>query len=259
MLKRFPIYVGIFGGIFFFGVCSLVSAAEKPLLEFEGRYWMPSFSAKAKVVEAEIGSEFDAVDDLGIEDENLPDGRITWHTGPNSRLRLGYTQVDYSGSKDIARTIQFDGETYSAGTRVNSEMDIKYLRLGWIWQFINIANDKVKLGTIVEAKALSADVSLEAPNAGISESEYVVGGLPTVGLALDINPVKNVTLFGEVSGLSAGRYGHFVDVEAGLEYKLCKYFSINGGYRLIDLKVDYDSNLAKLQIAGPFAGGKISF
>ena len=40
------------------------------------------------------------------------------------------------------------------------------------------------------------------------KSKKVLFGLPTVGVALDINPHKRVNIFGAVSGLPAGSYGY---------------------------------------------------
>src|SRR3989441_7493801 len=80
------------------------------------------------------GTKFDFVKDLGIDDEPLPDLRLSIFTGPNSKLRLGYTHAAFEGDTIIGRTIQFNGTDYPASTRVVSELDLHYLRLGWIWQ-----------------------------------------------------------------------------------------------------------------------------
>jgi len=243
------------------GMCGFVLAGEHPLIEVDGRYWMPNLEASVRVVESDIGAEFNAKDDLGVDDENFPDGRIIWNASPNSRIRLGYTQIEYSGSQDVTRSIDFNGQTYSAGTLVESELKLNYIRLGWIWQFINMFDEKLKLGPIVEAKGIMAEVSLDAPNLtpAVSESEEFAGGLPTAGLALDIAPIEQVNLFCEASGLYVGDYGYFLDAEAGVEFKPIKYVSIIGGYRIIDMKIEDEPSFANVRMDGPFAGGKINF
>lgn len=238
--------------------------AEKgtgPKVEFEGRYWITDLTAKAEVTESGIGTDIDFKDDLGLKDENFPDVRFTWYTGPKSKLRLAYTQVAYSGEKNVERTIEFDGKTYTAGTRVITDLDVKYLRVGWAWQFINIANGKVKLGTLVEVKGFLVDISLDAPNLilPVKESEEFIGVLPTVGAALDINPHKIVNIFAEVSGIYAGEYGYFLDGEAGVKIIPIKNLSVLGGYRIFYLKAEDDSDFAKLKISGPFVGATLRF
>jgi hypothetical protein len=233
----------------------------RPRVEFEGRYWITDLTAEAKVIESGIGTRIDFKDDLGLRNENFPDVRFTWYTGPKSKLRLAYTQVAYSGKKNIERTIEFDGETYTVGTRVITDLDVYYLRLGWAWQFINIANGKVKFGTLLEAKGFLVDISLDAPNLipPVKESEEFVGGLPTVGFALDINPHKIVNIFAEVSGMYAGEYGYFLDGEAGVKIIPIKNLSVLGGYRIFYLKAEDDPDFAKLQISGPFVGATLRF
>lgn len=230
-------------------------------LEFEGRYWITDLTGEAKVTESGIGTKIDFEEDLGIKDENLPEGRFTWYTGPNSKLRLTYTQVAYSGDKNIERTIEFGGKTYTVGTRVKTDVDLIYVRLGWAWQFINIAKGKVKLGTLLEAKGFLVDISLDAPDlpSPVEESEDFIGGLPTVGLALDINPHRILNIFAEVSGIYAGNYGYLFDGEAGVKIIPIKNLSLFGGYRLLDLKAEDDPDFAKLRILGPFAGITLRF
>ncbi len=142
-----------------------------------------------------------------------------------------------------------------------TDLDVKYLRLGWVWQFINIADGKFKLGTLLEAKGLWIDASLEAPYLvpPVKESQKYAAGLPTVGVALDINPHKIVNIFAEVSGLPAGKYGYFFDGEAGVKIIPIKNLSIVGGYRIIDIKANDDPDYAKLKISGPFVGATLRF
>lgn len=252
---------------FLFSVCFLVitigvAFAQDTKVEFEGRYWITDLTAKAKLTEADItGTDIDFKADLGIEDKNFPDARFTWYTGPQSKLRLTYTQIDYSGDKNVERTIEFGGETYTVGTRVITDLDVNYLRLGWVWQFINVAEGKVKFGTLLEVKGFWLDTSLEAPGLipPVKESGKFAAGLPTIGVALDINPQKMVNIFAEISGLPAGKYGYFFDGEAGMKIIPIKNLSIIGGYRIFDIKAKDEPDHARLRISGPFIGATLRF
>ena len=226
--------------------------AQEQRIEVQGRYWISDLEAEAKVIESGIGDKFDFKDDLGIDDENLPEARIIFHTGPNSLLRLGYTQVNYSGDETVSRTVEFKGQSYTAGARVESELDIKYARFGWLWYFLSLADDKVKLGSIVEAKAVMADISLKAPTLSLSDSEHFIGGLPTAGLACQVKPIEKVKFFGEISGIGAGEFGYFFDAEAGIAFVPLEHLSIEAGYRMIDLKAEDDPDFATVQMRGPF-------
>ena len=229
-------------------------------VEFEGRYWITDLNAKAKVTKFGIGTEIDNAD-LGLKDENLPDLRFTWYTGPNSKLRLAYTQVAYSGDKIIERTIEFGGSTYPVGGRVVTDLDVKHLRLGWAWQFINVINGKVKLGTLLEATGFILKSSLEAPNLmpPKDESTRVRIIFPTIGGALDINLHKGVNVFADVSGIYAGRYVYFLDGEAGMKIIPIKNLSIAGGWRVLSFTGKDDDDFVKLRISGPFVGATLRF
>lgn len=255
-MKRVIIFMFVF---IMFGLVSWVYANSEKI-EAEARYWFTDLESKASVTASGVtGTDIDLKDDLGIGDEDLPEARLIWHTGPNSKIRLAYTQVNYSGSKNIEKTITFDGKSYTAGTNVESDLDIQYLRLGWAWQFINLAEDKIKLGTLVDVKVLMLEASLDAPSLGFSESEDFAGALPTVGLVLDLNPIKKVNLFAEVSGLTAGDYGYFIDAETGIKITPLKNFSLSAGYRIFDMKFESDPDYAELTISGPFISGSIKF
>ncbi len=133
--------------------------------------------------------------------------------------------------------------------------------MGWVWQFIDIGKGTVKLGTLVEGKGFWVKASLEAPDllSPVKESKRVLFGLPTIGVAFDINPHKIVNIFGEVSGLSAGSYGYTYDAEAGIKLIPVEFLSIIAGYRIFDVKAKDNSDFAKLRFHGPFAGATLRF
>jgi hypothetical protein len=82
-----------------------------------------------------------------------------------------------------------------------------------------IDNGFLKLGTLLEAKVFWVKGSLEAPDltTPIKESEKFVFGLPTLGLALDLNPHKMLNIYAQGSGMYAGSYGYLYDAEIGVK------------------------------------------
>jgi hypothetical protein len=230
-------------------------------LEFEGRYWFTDLEGRVKVTEADIGTDINFKKDLDIKDEGYPEVRLTWYTGKKSKVRLAYTQVGYDGDAIVQRTILFNGTTYNRGTRVLTDLDIKYVRIGWAWQFINIDNGLIKLGTLLEGKGFWTKTTLEASNLvpALREKEKFVFPLPTIGAALDINPHEMLNIFAEGSGLPAGKYGYMYDVEAGIKLIPIKILSIMGGYRLLEFKAKDDPDFAKVRVHGPFVGVTVRF
>jgi len=227
----------------------------------EGWYWQGDLSASARVSDGTLGTVLDFKDDLAVADEDIPEGRLVVTLGPHSRLRFGHLSVGYSGDAIVARTLEFAGETYTVGTRVLTNLDKRYTRLGWIWQFARSADGVLRFGTVLEAKALSIDADLAAPDLAepINESESFDGVLPTVGIALDIVPHRAVEVFVEGSGLDAGSRGSMVDAEAGIRIFPIPGLGLLASYRVLDLRLEDDPDYAKLRIKGPFLGVSLRF
>ena len=229
-------------------------------IEFQGRYWTTDLDTRIKVASNSVeGTDVDLKDDLGINDEDFPEARLTIALSKHNKMRFGYTQISYNGERNITRTIMFNGKSYTLGSKVETDFDLKYLRLGWIWEFINIGDGVFEGGTLFEVKGFIIEASLNAPSLSISESEDFRGAFPSLGLTLGMQPHKSVNLFAEASGISAGNYGYFYDAEVGVEFTITKSFTILGEYRILELKAEDDSNYAKLKIKGPFAGGTLRF
>ncbi len=249
---------------FLVAVCALVvfagQAFAEPIVEFEGRYWITDLTAHVKVTEtALIGTDIDLIDDLGVGDGDFPEARLRWNTGPNSMLRFTYTQISYSGDKNVERTINFGGQSYTSGTMVESDLDVDYFRMDWGWQFLNIGDGAVKAGPLLGVKAFMLDVSLDAPALGISEAEDFIIALPTFGAIVDINMGEKFNLFAEVSGLPSADYGHFFDTEIGIKFIPIKNLSIIAGYRIIDIELEDDDSYGEMDITGPFFGATFRF
>lgn len=232
---------------------------QNAVVEFEGRYWMSNLSAEAKVIEQDRGTDINLKSDLGLGDKNFLSGRFNFFINPNHRLTLNYTPIRYDADSNIRRTVEFAGGTYSANTRVVAALNLQYLRFGWAYQFVNVEGGKFKFGTLFELKGVQGDVSLAAPDLGIDNSWDFSAWLPTLGLAMDINPIPFLNIFAEISGLPAGKYGTIWEGEAGIKFIPFKNFSISGGYRLVDIDARDDPDYARVKLGGPYVGLSLRF
>jgi len=241
-----------------------LAAAGQAKFELETRLWQPDLTSSVRSVEGaeEIDPDLaivDLKDDLGVKDDDFLDYRLTVFTGPRSRIRFGYTSIDYAGDATVTRTIEFQGTTYELGTRVVSDLTMDYYRLGWTWQFLG--GRTARFGTILEAKAVEIDAGLLAPEIDppVDERDSISAVFPTVGLALDVNPSRRVSLFAEVSGIDVGDTGNFLDGEVGLRVTPVPFLTLVGGWRMIDMEVKDNEDFAKLEDSGPFFGATLRF
>jgi len=242
--------------------CVAFAQKKDVTIELEGRWWFTDLQSKVKVTDSNgIGTDIDLKDDLGLKDEGLPEIRLTWYTGKKSKIWAAYGQVGYDGDENVQKTIQFGDTTYTLGTRVKTELDMKYLDVDWAWQFIYIDKGLFKAGTLLGAKVFWLNASLEAPDLAtpIKEKEKITFGLPTLGIALDFNPHKMLNIYAQGSGLYAGSYGYLYDAEIGIKLIPIKILSIVGGYRIMQLKAEDGDDYAKAKLYGPFVGVTVRF
>jgi hypothetical protein len=227
-------------------------------VEFIGRYWAPQFHGQVRVDRSGFGTDIDARRDLGVKNTNFPSGEVSWRRGRH-RVSFGYTPIEYSGDREVVRTILFGGREYTLGTRVVSNLEVKHLQLGWSWQFIDIRDGLVRLGPLIEADGFLMRGKLSAPSLGFSESSDLSAGLPGVGAALNIRPHPRVELYAQAAGMKAGEYGHFVGSDAGVKVRVWKAVLLTGGYRTFDLHVRSSPDFANFRLHGPFAGAGFRF
>jgi hypothetical protein len=254
MLRNF-IVTGITMGLF---------ATEMPAqraVEFEGRYWIPRFTSRFRVDSNRLGTDVDGKQDLAFPDTNFPEGRFTFQGKGRSRLSFSYTPIDYSGGGTITRSVLFHGQQYTVGTRVLSGLEVQHLQLSWTYQFIQVKDGLFKLGPLVEGNGFLMHGRLRAPNLtpAIDQREDLSVGLPTVGLAMDINPHRMVNLSGTVSGLKAGDYGQFINSSAAVKVRPVENLFFTAGYRTFNLSAQSSPVFVTLHLRGPFVGGGIRF
>lgn len=227
-------------------------------IELEGRYWKPKLDSTIKVVENSIGTEFNPVNDLGFEEKKgFGEGRVQIKVFNRHKFNFSYLPLKWDGDTVLSRTIQFAGQTYTAGTRVQSEVGLRLFKGGYELDFIV---DKYGfLGGTLDVMVTDVHVQLKAPSLALDEKEGFTVPIPMVGLIVRITPIKWVNLTGKASGLPLGRYGHAFDAEASLEINPIKYVGISVGYRYFTLLGEYYENKLESKLDGPFAALKVRF
>jgi hypothetical protein len=222
-------------------------------LEFTGHDWFTQMGSRIRVEQNGFGTDIDARKDLGMPDSNFPQGAVEWRRG-RSLLRFEYTPIDYTGDRTVTRTIVFQGQPFTVGTRVVSELEVQHLQLSWAYQFVNVHDGLFRIGPMVEADGFLMSGRLGAPDLGFQQTENLSAGLPTVGLAMDIRPHRAVDIYAQAAGMQAGAYGSFVGSNSGVKVRVWKYLLVTAGYRTFNLHVENSPDFAHLRLRGPFVG-----
>ena len=224
-----------------------------------GSYWFPGLSAKIQTFTGSVaGTKLDAKDDLGMKDENFASGEAFVRFG-RLHIRVGCTPVSFDGSRTPSSPIVFNGRTFPAGVNVVSALDAKMLD-GDV-QIDLFSPDAVaaaaNLGLIVKVKYV--DGNAELSSAGTTEARDFRAPVPMVGLAAGVGVLKNtLRADARVTGIAYSG-NHLFEGDVFVSVVPAPFVRLQGGYRIIDLKVDTNDIVAELRMKGPYAGAQVSF
>ena len=224
-----------------------------------GTYWFPDLSATAQTTTAGIPeTKFDVKDDLGVGDENFLSGEAFLRFG-RVTFRLGYTPIRFDGDDTLARTIVFNGQTFSANVNVISSLDVNMLDAEL--QVDILRHDLIAasfyLGLIAKVKYVDGEVELAS--SVLKEKRDFKAPIPMIGLAAGAGFANNlVRVDARVTGMAYSG-NHLYEADAFASLCPFPFFRIQGGYRYIELKVDEDDLVADLKLKGPYVGAQLSF
>ena len=205
-----------------------------------------------------VGDRIDAVADLGFERKTFQDFRVVLRPSPKFKFRFGYTPIDYDGDTILTRSIVFNGQRYTIGLPVTSELQWNSWRFGIEYDFISRAAGF--LGIILEGKYTDLNVDLQAPL--ISEFAHVRVPIPTIGAIGRVYVARNVAITAELTGLKLtiqDDTGRYLDFDLNAQFNLNKNLGVQGGYRALTLDYDVELDSGNLNLRGLYFGGVARF
>jgi outer membrane protein len=224
-----------------------------------GMYWFPDLSGSVQTFVSGVqGTKFDIKDDLNVGDENFPSGEAFVRIG-RLHFRVGYTPVKFDGNKQLTRQIVFNGQTFNVSDNVVSQLDLKMIDGEVQFDLLqpDIAVAGFNLGIILKVKYVDGTVELRSTAA--TETRDFTAPIPMVGVAAGMGFLNNmVRADARVTGISYSG-NHLFEGDAYASFSPLPFLKIQGGYRLIDLKIDEDDIEATLKLKGPYVGAQLSF
>lgn len=239
-----------FLALFIFVASLLAYSHAEAVVHVEGRYWFSNLDSTVKVTDASIvGTEIDLVDTLGMDDKkNFWEGRVDLNLGSH-HLRYAYMPLSWDGSKTLTQSVTFQGVTYTASTKVDSNLDIVYQRFGYRYDIIDTLGNQ--LGIIFDVKLLDIEARLKAPAASIDKIYSVTAPVPTIGLGVQVGLPALLSIGAEVTGITYSG-NRLIDGEAQINFNPIPFVTVSGGYRLFDLKVEDGDDKVDFKLKGPF-------
>lgn len=208
-----------------------------------------------------LGSDISTKNDLGMTKKDSTVIPTLSYKTKNSVVFVDYVNTKHEGSSTLTRSIDFDGTTYTAASNVDSSLEMTWGRVGMRYNVGDLGtNGLVGLNVGGDIHVIKLEVSIN--DGTINNSYDVTFGMPTLALGLDVKPVKNVTLFGEINGMSFGSYGSYVEYDTGVKIAcpMIKGVEWKVGYKSkeFDLEAEVDEKF-NLEFKGAYAGLTYNF
>lgn len=126
------------------------------------------------------------------------------------------------------------------------------MRLSYVYRIAQTQNGMFSLGLLADAYGFDQKTRV----GGTTDNRWF--GVPGVGPALSIRPVKRIELFAEASGMGMGRFGFQAGGEAGIRVRPLKHFAGTAGYRKLRARPEYTndarSEFPYINLNGAFIG-----
>ena len=244
------------------------ATGENYHVEIGGTIWNPtpeiSISSESLGI---AGDTIDFVNDLGIEKSSFKQLKVVLRPGKKHKLRFEYTPIKYEAQSNVTRTFVFNGQRYTFGLPVATELKWDALRFGYEWDFLYA--DRGFLGMLLEAKYTHVNASLTASFAGLSDTEFTEARapIPAIGVIGRVYPAANISITGEFSAFKLPDAAADPDKYGGKYYDFDLYGTVNFtdhfgaqlGYRSIDVFYKVKLDQGTMTLKGLYFGGVARF
>ena len=242
------------------------ATGERYHVEVGGSLWGPTPDI---VISSEslgiLGSQVDFVNDLGIEKATFKQLKVVLRPSTKSKFRFEYTPITYTAEHTLTRQIVFNGQKYTIGLPVTSDITWKAYRFGYEWDFVY--RDRGFVGLLLEAKYTDINASISSGLIG-TEFTHAKAPIPAIGLIGRVYPVANISITGELSGLKfrsdavekqQDYGGKYFDLDIYGTVNFTDHFGAQLGYRSFDVFYKVKEDNGTMTLKGLYFGGVARF
>lgn len=244
---------------------ALLLTGGMPVDAFEigarGLYWFPSFKSDIRVDNGGlVGNTLNLKDTLGVKDESFPSFEVFMGLGPH-HLNVAYTPIAYSGSALLNRDIVFNGQTYTASTRVATDMKLKMYDLQYRYTLLDFENVAAgfSFDAIAQVKVIDGEARIAASASNVGSTGRLRAPMPMVGLGAHAGILHDLLEARVRATGMAYSNSYLYEGLADLSLTPFPFLDIHAGYKIIRLKIDYSDVFLNSEFSGPFVGLTVSF
>lgn len=213
----------------------------------------------------QVGTSLSAERDLG-QDSRLNQGRmeLMFRLRERNKLRVDFLEVDRTATHQLAQTINFGNQTFTANSLLASQIDWRIFGLTYTYSIFH--NDRFELGTGLGVHFLQAEVQGQVNATQQRQDVSGAGAFPTIPLdfAFRISQRFSVTARAQYFHASLSNFdGWLADVHEDVQYRWKPNFAVGVGYSSIRAKLALHTGnfpgAFSMSLEGPEAFFRVSF
>lgn len=205
-------------------------------------------------IPGDTGTDFSLSEDLDIDSDVYFRARLDYEFGSRHTLSALYAPLTLMAEGELEGDVDFDGETFPAGTDVEGTYTFNSYRL--TYRYTLTEGGRFEAGVGFTAKIRDAAIKVEG--GGLSAEKTNVGLVPLLNFRLKWEATDRIDLLLEGDALAAPQ-GRAEDVVAGVLVDVTDSIQLRLGYRIVEGGADNDEvyNFTLLNYAS--AGLVVSF
>lgn len=244
------------------------ATGERYNLELSLGLWNPTPAVTiASTSLSLIGTEIDAVKDLGFATTKFADFHLVLRPARKHKIRFEYIPIKYSSDATLTRSIAFHGVPYPVGLPVTSSLNWHSYRFGYEYDFLY--RSRGFIGLIGDVKYADVQASIATtlpaplPNASAATQQRVpipgIGGIARGYVAQNVSITGELTAFKLPTSDTSDRKGHYVDFDLYGTVNFNDNVGVQGGYRAIDVMYKVTNDSGTLTLKGVYVRGVVRF
>ena len=218
------------------------------------RIWQARMTGKMEITEGGApgsGTGVDVSDDLDLGPDNTVelglDLRLNLH-----RLKIRYLPLAFSGHDVVGAPFVFHGETYPAGTRTSTEVDLTLLSGMYDYPIVRWDTGELRAGGGVYFYDFHARIQGRTPDGTLlDEDRGFSRNMPAVALSFE-NRFGMWHVNGSALGAFVRNDRNIFDIEGSVGTRIWERVQIDAGYRWIRIDLNETTNDLDLAVQGPF-------
>ena len=228
-------------------------------IEAAAGFWSPSADMSISSESLGIvGTTIDFKNDLGLMDTRFSELHLVLRPARKHKFRFQFIPIDYTQiDHTLTRKIIFNGQAYTVGLPVNSELNWKAFRFAYEYDFLY--RDRWFAGVVLDAKYTDVTATLQAPP-NTNEFTHAQAPIPAIGGIARFYVVPNVSITGELTGIkipdsvSTKYKAHYADFDIYGTVNFTNNIGAQLGYRTFDIGYTFKSDSGSFVLKGLYFG-----